>query len=99
MRTDRPTTHRPDDRARTTPRGRRRSSTARRAPLLESLEPRTLLSSGQLDPTFGYQGVVSILGAPIENIVSDQEGRLLVAGAYSIARYNAKEPFQNNFYN
>jgi uncharacterized delta-60 repeat protein len=30
-----------------------------------------------------------IIGAPIQDIVSDPEGRLLVAGAYSIARYNA----------
>ena len=27
-------------------------------PLLEPMEDRTLLSSGQLDPSFGYQGIV-----------------------------------------
>jgi uncharacterized delta-60 repeat protein len=97
MRTDRTTTHRPDDRARTTPRGRRRPPTTRRAPFFESLEPRTLLSSGQLDTTFGYQGAVPIIGAPVEQIVSDSEGRLLVAGAYSMSRYNVNGQLDTTF--
>ena len=56
---------------------------------LERLESRTLLSSGQLDTNFGYQGAAPILGAPIQEIVSDSEGRLLVAGAYSMSRFTA----------
>ncbi len=97
MRTDRIPTSRPDGQTRTTPRGRRRSPTTRRTLLLESLEPRTLLSSGQLDPTFGYQGVVPIIGAPVEQIISDSEGRLLVAGANSMSRYNANGQLDTTF--
>ncbi len=68
--------------------GRRRSTKTRKALLLESLEDRRLLSSGQLDPTFGYQGAIALIGAPLQAIASDAEGRLLVAGTYSMSRYS-----------
>lgn len=89
MRTHDAPTHRLAARAKSTPRGRRRSPTTRTAPFVESLEDRTLLSSGQLDTTFGYQGTLPIIGAPVEAIVSDAEGRLLIAGAYALLRYSA----------
>jgi len=55
---------------------------------LERLEARTLLSSGQLDSTFGYQGEVSPGGAP-EDIVAYPDGRFLVSQAYFLTRYTA----------
>ena len=36
-----------------------RPSTCRRGPMVGSLEPRTLLSSGDLDPTFGAGSIVT----------------------------------------
>jgi Domain of unknown function (DUF5122) beta-propeller len=88
--------HRLAVRVKSTPRGRRRSPTSRRSLLFEALEDRTLLSSGQLDPTFGYQGVES---APItgdgSTIALDSEGRILATGTslagslFQLARYTA----------
>jgi uncharacterized delta-60 repeat protein len=89
--------HRLVVRVKSTARGRRRSSTTRRAPLLESLEDRTLLSSGQLDPSFGYQGTLPIIGGPLENIVSDPAGGLIVAGTYAMSRYSADGRLDTTF--
>ena len=60
----------------------------RRLLFLERLETRTLLSSGQLDSTFGYQGVIAPGGAP-EDVTSYSDGRFLVSRAYFLSRYTA----------
>ena len=52
--------------------GPRHGDETRRGGPFESLEVRTLLSSGQLDTTFGFEGALPIIGAPIEQIVSDR---------------------------
>src|ERR1700678_4226714 len=77
--------HRLVVRVKSTPRGRRRSPTSRRTLLFESLEDRTLLSSGQLDPTFGYQGVESAqVGGDGSTIALDSEGRILATGVSGV---------------
>jgi uncharacterized delta-60 repeat protein len=53
-----------------------------RRPNLEPMGDRTLLSSGQLDPTFGYQGIVPLQYAA-NDVVSYPDGRFLVAGTGS----------------
>jgi uncharacterized delta-60 repeat protein len=50
-----------------------------RRPILEAMEDRTLLSSGQLDPSFGYQGVVPLPYAA-DDVISYPDGRFLVSG-------------------
>ena len=73
-------THRAVDQASTTRHGGRRSSTNKRALLLEGLEARTLLSPGQLDPSFGYQGIVPLPYAA-NHVISYPDGRFLVSGS------------------
>ncbi len=50
-----------------------------RRPLLELMEDRTLLSSGQLDPSFGYQGIVPQTFVA-SDVISYPDGRILAAG-------------------
>ena len=64
--------------------------------VLERLEPRTLLSSGQLDQAFGYQGNLAIGGAP-QDIAFYPDGRFLASQAYSIIRYTADGQRDNSF--
>jgi uncharacterized delta-60 repeat protein len=63
-----------------------------RRPILELMEARTLLSSGQLDPTFGYLGTVPTQYAP-SDLTTYPDGRFVVSGgsedSLSVSRYTA----------
>jgi len=65
--------------------GRRRRSSVRRALNLEALEARALLSSGQLDANFGYQG--SVYNAGTVAITTYPDGRFLTSQGGYVTRY------------
>ena len=56
--------------------------------LTRTAVPPASFAVGNLDPTFGYQGMVALGGAP-EDITTYPDGRFLVSQAYFISRYTA----------
>ncbi len=56
-------------------------------PILEAMEDRTLLSPGQLDPSFGYQGVVTLPYAAAD-VISYPDGRFLLSGTRAFGNGN-----------
>src|SRR5437868_7145765 len=79
----------------------------RSTPILEPLERRALLSAGQLDPTFGGGGIVSVAaGGAFEDVAVLPGNKLLAvgttsntAGAHSayLARFNADGSYDTSF--
>src|SRR5579883_1834481 len=80
-------------------------------PRLEALEDRTLLSPGDLDPTFGNGGVVTTsfpgfqVSAVGKSVAVQPDGRLVVAGdagpnnrqGIALARYNPDGSLDTSF--
>ena len=73
--------------------GRRVAARRFLRPLVEALEPRVVLDAGDLDQTFGTNGIAAIPGATQVNDVAIQaDGRTVAVGAdgddFTIARFN-----------
>ena len=83
------------DAVRPTGRRRRRRSSVRHATFLEAFEARTLLSSGGLDPTFGYQGTVYNAGTVA--ITTYPDGRFLTSQGGYVTRYTANGSLDPSF--
>jgi uncharacterized delta-60 repeat protein len=72
---------------------------------LEALEERTLLSAGDLDPTFGNGGLVASVLGFAHNVAVQPDGRLLVVGGagnfdtsgFAVARYNPDGSLDGSF--
>jgi uncharacterized delta-60 repeat protein len=85
----------------------RRSRAVRFQPWLEGLEPRTLLNAGQLDPSFGMNGIVRILPnfAPSTPVAALQpNGKIILAGSLggtdiTLVRLNADGSLDSTFSN
>src|SRR5437899_11115719 len=71
--------------------------------LIERLEPRTLLSAGSLDTTFGHRGFLTNLNFLPDTFAVQPAGKLLVAGnfddpaAWVIVRYGPNGVLDNSF--
>jgi uncharacterized delta-60 repeat protein len=74
----------------------------------ESLEPRCLLSAGDLDPSFGIGGMVTTsfgtASAQSTSVALQSDGKIVVAGttydgnySFTVARYNTNGTFDTSF--
>ncbi|MDB5319200.1 MAG: uncharacterized protein JWN40_831 [Phycisphaerales bacterium] len=66
---------------------------------IESLEPRTLLSAGDLDPTFGAHGVVVFpdIVAPVVGLATQSDGKFVLANHTTVYRFRADGTLDRSF--